>query len=97
MMGGSGDAEGGREAGGGHGEDPVFGMTSPGAGAALVARKYFDRFGATSEQLAAVAVAFRKHACMDPNAVMQTPNQRRRSPEFAFCVRAAAPVGLLSD
>ena len=73
MMGGSGDAEGGREAGGGHGEDPVFGMTSPGAGAALVARKYFERFGATSEQLAAVAVAFRKHACMNPNAVMQTP------------------------
>ena len=34
MMGGAGDAEGAREAGGGHGEDPVFGMTSPGAGAA---------------------------------------------------------------
>ena len=50
MMGGAGDAEGGREAGGGHGEDPVFGMTSPGAGAALVARKYFDRFGATSQR-----------------------------------------------
>src|SRR5262249_27667023 len=35
MMGGSGDREGAREAGGGHGEDPVYGMTSPGAGAAL--------------------------------------------------------------
>ncbi|MBV8773363.1 MAG: hypothetical protein JO166_13680, partial [Deltaproteobacteria bacterium] len=33
MMGGSGDREGAREAGGGHGEDPVYGMTSPGAGA----------------------------------------------------------------
>ena len=50
MMGGVSDAEGAREAGGGHGEDPVFGMTSPGAGAALVARKYFESFGATSEQ-----------------------------------------------
>ena len=30
MMGGASDKEGGREAGGGHGEDPVYGMTSPG-------------------------------------------------------------------
>ncbi len=73
MMGGAGDAEGGREAGGGHGEDPVFGMTSPGAGAALVARKYFDRFGATSRDLASVAVAFRKHASMNPTAIMHQP------------------------
>ena len=73
MMGGVSDAEGAREAGGGHGEDPVFGMTSPGAGAALVARKYFESFGATSEQLGAVAVAFRKHASLNPNAVMKSP------------------------
>ena len=73
MMGGTGDAEGGREAGGGHGEDPVFGMTSPGAGAALVARKYFARFGATSRDLAAVAVAFRKHASLNPAAMMRSP------------------------
>jgi len=73
MMGGAGDAEGAREAGGGHGEDPVFGMTSPGAGAALVARKYFARFGATSRQLAAVAVAFRKHAALNPAAIMREP------------------------
>ena len=73
MMGGAGDAEGAREAGGGHGEDPVFGMTSPGAGAALVARKYFARFGATSRQLAAVAVAFRQHAALNPAAIMREP------------------------
>jgi len=73
MMGGAGDSEGAREAGGGHGEDPVFGMTSPGAGAALVARKYFARFGATSRQLAAVAVAFRKHAALNPAAIMREP------------------------
>ncbi len=73
MMGGAGDAEGGREAGGGHGEDPVFGMTSPGAGAALVAQKYFDRFGATSRDLASVAVAFRKHAALNPGAIMREP------------------------
>lgn len=73
MMGGAGDNEGAREAGGGHGEDPVFGMTSPGAGAALVAQKYFARFGATSRQLAAIAVAFRKHAALNPTAIMREP------------------------
>ncbi len=73
MMGGGGDREGGREAGGGHGEDPVFGMTSPGAGAAMVARRYFERFGADSRALAAVPIAFRKHASMNPHAIMREP------------------------
>lgn len=73
MMGGAGDSEGAREGGGGHGEDPVYGMTSPGAGAALVAQKYFHRHGATSRQLAAVAVAFRKHAALNPAAIMREP------------------------
>src|SRR5271169_3988529 len=48
MMGGASDHEGAREAGGGHGEDPVYGMTSPGAGAAMVARRYFDQIGRAS-------------------------------------------------
>src|SRR5216684_2414834 len=73
MMGGGGDREGSREAGGGHGEDPVFGMTSPGAGAAMVARRYFERYGANSRQLAAIPVAFRKHASMNPAAIMREP------------------------
>jgi acetyl-CoA acetyltransferase len=73
MMGGSSDREGAREAGGGHGEDPVYGMTSPGAGAALVARRYFERYGANSRQLAAVPVAFRKHASINPIAIMREP------------------------
>ncbi|MFN0090228.1 MAG: thiolase C-terminal domain-containing protein [Acidimicrobiales bacterium] len=72
-VGGGGDKEGGREGGGGHGEDPVFGMTSPGAGAALVAQKYFARYGATSEQLAAVPVAFRRHAGLNPRSIMSKP------------------------
>jgi acetyl-CoA acetyltransferase len=71
MMGGSGDREGAREAGGGHGEDPVYGMTSPGAGAALVARRYFERYGSNSRQLASVPVAFRKHASMNLGAIMR--------------------------
>jgi acetyl-CoA acetyltransferase len=73
MMGGAGDREGTREAGGGHGEDPVYGMTSPGAGAAMVARRYFDRYGTNSRALAAVPVAFRKHASMNPIAIMREP------------------------
>lgn len=73
MMGGAGDNEGAREGGGGHGEDPVYGMTSPGAGAALVAQKYFHRYGASSRQLASVAVAFRKHASLNPAAIMREP------------------------
>jgi acetyl-CoA acetyltransferase len=70
-VGGDRDQEGAREAGGGHGEDPVVGMTSPGAGAALAAQRYFARFGATSEQLAAVPVAFRKGAMANPAAIMR--------------------------
>ena len=73
MMGGGGDSEGGREAGGGHGEDRVYGMTSPGAGAAMVARRYFERYGTNSRALAAVPVAFRKHASMNPIAIMREP------------------------
>jgi len=73
MMGGGGDREGGREAGGGHGEDPVFGMTSPGAGAAMVARRYFERYGTNSRALASVPIAFRKHASMNPLAIMREP------------------------
>ena len=37
------------------------------------ARVYFQRYGATSEQLAAVPIAFRKHASLNPNAMMRTP------------------------
>jgi acetyl-CoA acetyltransferase len=73
MMGGASDREGAREAGGGHGEDPVYGMTSPGSGAALVARKYFERYGTDSRALASIPVAFRKHASMNPAAIMREP------------------------
>lgn len=73
MMGGASDKEGGREGGGSHAEDPVYGMTSPGAGAALVARRYFERYKTSSRDLAAVPVAMRKHASMNPLAIMREP------------------------
>jgi acetyl-CoA acetyltransferase len=72
-VGGGGDREGAREGGGGHGEDPVYGMTSPGAGAALMAQKYFARYGATGEDLASIPIAFRRHATLNPLAMYHEP------------------------
>ena len=72
-LGGHGDFEGTREEGGGHGENPVYGITAPAAGAALSMRRYMERYGVTTAQLAAVPMAFRKHAAMNPQAVMREP------------------------
>lgn len=73
LLGGHGDLEGTREDGGGHGENPVYGITAPVAGAALSMRRYAALYGATTEQLAAVPIAFRKHALMNPQAIMKKP------------------------
>ena len=73
LLGGPGDFEGTREEGGTHEENPVYGMTAPAAGAALSAQRYFALYGATSRQLAAIPVAFRKHAMLNPRAIMQKP------------------------
>src|SRR2546423_11621467 len=48
-------------------------MTPRGALYALSCQRHKLVSGTTEEQLGAVAVAFRKHACLNPNAVMQTP------------------------
>ena len=73
LLGGPGDFEGTREEGGTHEESPAYGMTAPAAGAALATRRYFALYGATSVQLAAVPVAFRKHAALNPQAIMRKP------------------------
>ena len=65
--------EAAREGGGGHGQEPVYGADGMDHGAAMVTRKYFDRYGVTSRDLANVAVAFRRHASMNPNAVRRDP------------------------
>ena len=72
-MGGDRDSEGGREEGGTHGESPPYGLTAPASGAALGMQRYMHVHGATSEQLAAVPIAMRKHACLNPAALMRTP------------------------
>ena len=73
ILGGPGDAEGTREEGGTHGESPPYGLTAPAGGAALGMQRYMALYGATSEQLAAVPIAFRRHALKSPHAVMKEP------------------------
>ncbi|MBI2321665.1 MAG: thiolase family protein [Chloroflexi bacterium] len=72
-MGGPMDVEGERQGGGSHGETPHYGMTAPGAGAAMSMRIYLHRYGGRPEDLAAVPIALRRHARLNPNAVMQKP------------------------
>lgn len=62
-----------REIGGAHFEHPHYGMTSPGAAWAMGVQRYFHRYGATSRDLAEVCVSIRRHAQLNPNAVMQKP------------------------
>ena len=50
-----------------------WGLTSPGALHALMFRRHQIEFGTQSEDLAAIAVAFRKHAATNPKAVMKKP------------------------
>ncbi len=50
-----------------------YGMTSPGAAHAIMFQRHAELYGTTSEQMAAVSVAFRKHASMTPHAVMRNP------------------------
>ncbi len=59
--------------GGGAGFWAPWGFTSPGASHAMMYRRHMAQFGTTSEDLAHIAVAFRHHATMNPNAVMQKP------------------------
>lgn len=56
--------------------DPVFGMASPGAQYAMLYSRYLDTFGylGRHEPLqAAVPIAFRKHAALNPVATMRKP------------------------
>ncbi len=69
---GRGHAEGLRDFTGGHGESNIVGLDTPGAATSLVAREYMSRYGATSEELGTVAVTFRKHANLNPQAIMHS-------------------------
>lgn len=73
ILGGPGDVEGNREEGGTHGEAPPYGLTAPAGGAAIAMQRYMHLFGATSEQLAAVPIALRRNALLNPRAIMKEP------------------------
>jgi len=73
ILGGPGDTEGTREEGGTHGESPPYGLTAPAGGAALAMHRYMHEYGATSAELAAVPIAFRRHALLSPHATMKKP------------------------
>lgn len=47
-----------------------FGLMSPAQQVALIARRHMHEYGTTSRQFGAVAVACRKHACLNPRAQM---------------------------
>jgi acetyl-CoA acetyltransferase len=63
--------EGLRDVGGSHGENDIHGLDSPGGATALVARNYMQRYGATSDDLASIAIALRTHASRNPMAIMR--------------------------
>lgn len=50
-----------------------WGFTSPGAIHSMMFQRHMHEFGTTSEDLAHVAVAFRKHASLNPDAVRREP------------------------
>lgn len=70
-LGGSPTREGSRDFGGGHGEWDMHGIDTPGAATALVARRYMDKYGARSEDLARIGVGYRRNAAKNPIAVLK--------------------------
>jgi acetyl-CoA acetyltransferase len=50
-----------------------YGLVRPVDQIAMLARRHMHVYGTTSEQLGAVAVAARKHACRNPRALMREP------------------------
>ncbi len=65
-----------REGGGPHAETPHAGLTAPVAGAGMAAQRYFHKYGINPGKLAAVPLAFRRHAMLNPEAVMRKPLTR---------------------
>src|SRR5688572_20438215 len=56
-----------------HGESPAYGALGPVFGAAVAAQRYFYMYGGGNEDLAPIAVAFRKHARLNPISVRRDP------------------------
>ncbi|MBI3938675.1 MAG: thiolase family protein [Betaproteobacteria bacterium] len=67
------DQEMWRQGLGPHGETPAYGALGPVFGAAVAAQRYFHMYGGGNEDLAPIAVAFRRHARLNPVAVRRDP------------------------
>lgn len=50
-----------------------YGMTSPGAFHALMMRRHMELYGTRPEHLGEIACTFRRHAALNPSAVMREP------------------------
>lgn len=82
-----------------------YGMTSPGAFHALMTRRHMHLYGTTQDQLGQVAVTFRRHAALNPGAVMREPytlDDYHRSPYvceplhlFDYCLINDGGVALI--
>ena len=70
-LGGSSTNEGLRDLGGGHGEWSVHGVDTPGAATSMVAQRYMDKYGATTDDLARIAVGYRRNAALNPMAILR--------------------------
>jgi len=66
-------AENLREGGGPHAETLYAGLVAPIGGTAMATQRYLYKYGVEREKLAAVALAQRKSALLNPGAVMKKP------------------------
>ena len=75
-----------RDGGGPYGNWTIHGTPGAGAGAALAAQQYMDRYGATSADLATIPVTLRDFASQNPMAVLRdqklTVEQYLKEPEL---------------
>ena len=91
------DTEMWRQGLGPHGESPAYGALAPVFGAAIAAQRYFHMYGGGNEDLAPIAVAFRKHARLQSERDAARSDDDRGLSEVALDRRAAALVRLLPE
>ena len=69
-----------------------YGMTSPGAFHALMMQRHMHLFGTTEEHLGKIAMTFRDHAHLNPDAVMR---KRFSMDDYLAAKQICAPLRLL--
>ena len=69
----------------------MYGVRTPDISAAMIARLYFEKYGATRTDLAAIAMASRKYGSLNPNAIIQ---DRISLEDYLAAPMMAAPLCL---